>query len=73
MFPEMLGQKPLIDEADDLHLAAGFGAFQRLEVPQLFDALTMSYATENLVTVRMALSEKHAQIRASGKAATRLR
>jgi len=69
----MLGQKPLIDEADDLHLAAGFGALQRLDVPQFFDALTMSYATENLVTIRMALSENHAQIRTSGKAATRLR
>jgi hypothetical protein len=40
MLPEMLGQKPLIDEADDLHLAAGLGAFQRLDVTQLFDALT---------------------------------
>jgi hypothetical protein len=33
MFQEMLDQQPLIDEADDLHLAAAFGAFQKIDFP----------------------------------------
>ena len=40
MFQNVLDQQPLIDEVDDLHLAAAFGAFQRVDFPDLFDALT---------------------------------
>lgn len=36
----MLDQQSLIDEAEDLHLAAAFGAFQRVYFPDFFDALT---------------------------------
>ena len=40
MFQDVADQRLLVDEADDLHLAAAFGAFQRIDYPYLFDALS---------------------------------
>ena len=39
----MAGQQPLIDETDDLHLTAAFGAFKRIDFPGFFDALTPGF------------------------------
>ena len=39
----MTDQQSLIDEADNLHLAAAFGAFQGVNFPDLFDALTPGF------------------------------
>ena len=40
MFQNVLDKQTLIDEADDLHLAAALGALLRVDFPGLFDALT---------------------------------
>ena len=40
MFHNVLDKQTLIDEADGLHLAAAFGAFLRVDFPDLFDELT---------------------------------
>ena len=49
MFQDMLDQLPLIDESDDLHLAAAFGAFQKVDFPLFFNALTPAFRWDFLL------------------------
>ena len=49
MFQDMLDQQPFIDEADDLHLAAAFGAFQRVDFPLFFNALAPAFRWDFLL------------------------
>ena len=39
MLKDTANQQALVDKADDLHLLAAVRAFQRIDVPDFFDAL----------------------------------
>ena len=49
MFQDMVNQQPFVDEADDLHLAATFGTFQRVNFPDLLDAFTPAFRWDFLL------------------------
>jgi hypothetical protein len=43
VFQNMTDQQTFVDEAVNLHLSTAFGAFQRVDFPDLFDALTPGF------------------------------
>ena len=47
----MTDQQTFVDEAVNLHLSTAFGAFQRVDFPDLFDALTPGFGG-NLPLIR---------------------